>query len=98
MIDQELIDFFKNQIESKSFRSGVSVEDSYEEIKRFSNVISLEEIRENDHNLNIRRYADTSPPPENFDVKGILNGCIPIKEIEDGLAYDMLKVQYQSDG
>ena len=33
MIDQELIDFFKNQIESKSFRSGVSVEDSYEEIK-----------------------------------------------------------------
>ena len=33
LIDQELIDFFKNQIESKSFRSGVSVEDSYEEIK-----------------------------------------------------------------
>ena len=33
MIDQELIDFFKIQIESKSFRSGVSVEDSYEEIK-----------------------------------------------------------------
>ena len=33
LIDQELINFFKNQIESKSFRYGVSIEDSYKEIK-----------------------------------------------------------------
>ena len=51
---------------------------------------SLEEIRENDHNLNIRRYADTSPPPENFDVKGILNGGIPIKEIQDDYIQEIL--------
>ena len=38
--------------------------DSYNDIKRFSRVVPLEEIRENDHNLNIRQYADTSPPPE----------------------------------
>ena len=56
---------------------------SHAEINRFSRVVSLEEIRVNDHNLNIRRYADTSPPPENFDVKGILHGGIPIKEIQD---------------
>ena len=68
----------------------VSCFDSYEEIKRFSRVISLEEIRENDHNLNIRRYADTSPPPENFDVKGILNGGIPIKEIQDDYIQEIL--------
>ena len=34
----------------------------------------MDEIRENDYNLNIRRYADTSPPPEQFDVKAILRG------------------------
>ncbi|KGF90869.1 type I restriction-modification system subunit M [Prochlorococcus marinus] len=68
----------------------VSCFDSYEEIKRFSRVISIEEIRENDHNLNIRRYADTSPPPEKFDVKGILNGGIPIKEIHDEYIQEVL--------
>ena len=31
--------------------------------KGFQNYF-FEEIRENDYNLNIRRYADTSPPPE----------------------------------
>ena len=49
-----------------------------------------QEIRENDHNLNIRRYADTSPPPENFDVKGILHGGIPIKEIQDDYIKEIL--------
>ena len=68
----------------------VSCFDSYEEIKRFSKIISLEEIRENDHNLNIRRYADTSPPPEKFDVKGILHGGIPIKEIQDDYIQEIL--------
>ena len=64
--------------------------DSYEEIKRFSRIVSLEEIRENDHNLNIRRYADTSPPTENFDMRGILYGGIPIKEIEDDYITELL--------
>ena len=64
--------------------------DSYNDIKRFSRIISLEEIRENDHNLNIRRYADTSPPPENFDVKGILHGGIPMKEIQDEYIQEVL--------
>ena len=43
----------------------------------------MDEIRENDYNLNIRRYADTSPPPEQFDVKAILRGGIPVSEVED---------------
>ena len=37
--------------------------------RRYSKVVSMDEIRENDYNLNIRRYADTSPPPEQFDVR-----------------------------
>tara|TARA_A100001388_G_C28730032_1_gene480969 strand:- start:416 stop:1384 length:969 start_codon:yes stop_codon:yes gene_type:complete len=68
----------------------VSCFDSYEDIKRFSRVINLEEIRENDHNLNIKRYADTSPPSENFDVTGILYGGIPVKEIEDDYIQEIL--------
>jgi len=56
--------------------------ESYEEIKRYSRVVALAEIEENDFNLNIRRYADTSPPPEIFDVRAILHGGIPVSEVE----------------
>jgi type I restriction enzyme M protein len=65
--------------------------DAYNEIKRFSRVVPLEEIRENDHNLNIRRYADTSPPPEPFDVRGILHGGVPIKEIQSEYIQEILE-------
>ena len=47
----------------------LQVYDAYQDEKRYSKVISMDEIRENDYNLNIRRYADTSPPPEPYDVK-----------------------------
>ncbi len=38
--------------------------EDFAEIRRYSKVFTLAEIAENDYNLNIRRYADTSPPPE----------------------------------
>jgi len=80
----------QNTLRNQDIEKIVSCFNSYNEIKRFSRVISLEEIRENDHNLNIRRYADTSPPPENFDIKGILHGGIPIKEIQDEYIQEVL--------
>ena len=66
-------------------------------------MVPLEEIRENDYNLNIRRYADTSPPPEPFDVRGILHGGVPIKETQDEYiqeilaGFDMSAVLVQKD-
>ena len=65
--------------------------DGYQDEKRYAKVVSIEEIRENDYNLNIRRYADTSPPPEQFDVKAILNGGIPVSEIEDDYIQETLQ-------
>ena len=53
------------------------------DIKRYAKVVDISEIEENDFNLNIRRYADTSPPPEIFDVRAILHGGIPVREVED---------------
>ena len=64
--------------------------ESYNDIKRFSRVVSIEEIREKDYNLNIRRYADTSPPPDPFDVKGVLCGGIPVKETQDEYIQEIL--------
>jgi type I restriction enzyme M protein len=38
---------------------------------------------DNDHNANIRRYADNAPPPEPQDVRAHLLGGVPMAEIKD---------------
>jgi type I restriction enzyme M protein len=60
----------------------VTAFEDYTDIKRYAKVVTLAEIAENDYNLNIRRYADTSLPPEIFDVRAILHGGIPVREVE----------------
>jgi type I restriction enzyme M protein len=73
----------QNKLRDADIQHIMDVYDAYEDERRYSRVVEIDEIRENDYNLNIRRYADTSPPPEQFDVKAILRGGIPNSEIED---------------
>ncbi|HBT32679.1 MAG TPA: type I restriction-modification system subunit M [Pusillimonas sp.] len=72
----------QNKLRQQDIDKIVSTFDDYTEIKRYSKVVTLEDIAQNDYNLNIRRYADTSPPPEIFDVRAILHGGIPVREVE----------------
>jgi len=73
----------QNKLRDEDIQHVMDVYDAYEDERRYSKVVEMDEICENDYNLNIRRYADTSPPPEQFDVKAILRGGIPVSEIED---------------
>jgi type I restriction enzyme M protein len=73
----------QNKLRDSDIQHILSVYDAYEDERRYSKVVDMQDIRENDYNLNIRRYADTSPPPEQFDVKAILRGGVPVSEIED---------------
>jgi type I restriction enzyme M protein len=81
----------QNILRDQDIEKIVGCFDAYNEIKRFSRIVPIKEIRENDHNLNIRRYADTSPPPEPFDVRGILHGGVPIKEIQSDYIQEILE-------
>lgn len=49
---------------------------------KYSKLVSLEEIRKNDYNLNIRRYVDNSEEEESEDVKAHLKGGVPLYEVE----------------
>ena len=80
----------QNKLRTQDLEKIVKTYDDYTEINRYSNIATIEEIKENDFNLNIRRYADTSPPPEIFDVKAILNGGIPKYEVEDDYMRELL--------
>jgi type I restriction enzyme M protein len=81
----------QNKLREEDIGHILEIYDAYEDQKRYSKVVSMDEIRENDYNLNIRRYADTSPPPEQFDVKAILRGGIPVSEIEDDYIQEVLE-------
>lgn len=55
---------------------------AYEDIEGFARVVTRAELKENDDNLNIRRYADNAPPPEPQDVRAHLHGGIPGAEVQ----------------
>jgi type I restriction enzyme M protein len=81
----------QNKLRDEDINKIISTFDGYTEIKRYSKVVSLDEIRKNEYNLNIRRYADTSPPPEIYDVRGILHGGVPVREVEDEYIQETLQ-------
>jgi type I restriction enzyme M protein len=61
----------------------VSAYHAFADIPGYAAVIAHEDLRANDFNLNIRRYADNAPPPEPQDVRAHLVGGIPRREVED---------------
>jgi len=46
--------------------------DSFETVERYSTVADMEEIEENDYNLNISRYVDTTDPEEPVDIPEVI--------------------------
>ena len=48
----------------------------------FSRKVSRETIRQNNYNLNIPRYVDSSEAPEQYDIYATMFGGIPHSEIE----------------
>ncbi|PEZ51236.1 type I restriction-modification system subunit M [Priestia megaterium] len=69
----------QNMLREDDIRKIVSVFDKYEDTEKYARVVSLNEIRENDYNLNITRYIDKSEEEELVDLKIVLN---EIKKLE----------------
>ncbi|WP_459130161.1 type I restriction-modification system subunit M [Guggenheimella bovis] len=58
-----------------------------ESIEKFSKVVSRDEIRSNDYNLNIPRYVDSSEKEESWDIYSLMFGGIPASEINEWSEY-----------
>lgn len=56
--------------------------DEFRRIDGLSDVVDIATLRDNDYNLNIRRYVDNAPPPEPHDVRAHLLGGVPKTEVE----------------
>lgn len=73
-----------NKLRASDIKRIVDVVMNRESIDKFSRLVSREEIRSNDYNLNIPRYVDSSEPAETWDLYASMFGGIPMTEI-DGL-------------
>jgi len=56
--------------------------DDFRQIDGLSDVVDIATLRDNDYNLNIRRYVDNAPPPEPHDVRAHLLGGVPKAEVQ----------------
>ena len=62
------------------------IADTYRERKEipgYSRIVSRDEIRRNEYNLNIPRYVDSSDAPVKYDIYATMFGGIPNSEIAD---------------
>jgi len=73
----------QNELLPEHIEKIVSAYEAFEAIPGFATVVAREELRENDDNLNIRRYADNAPAPEPQNVRAHLHGGIPKSEVEN---------------
>jgi len=72
----------QNYLRPEHIEKIASAFDAFEDIPGYSAVVTREELKSNDWNLNIRRYADNAPPPEPQDVRAHLLGGVPKSEVK----------------
>lgn len=72
-----------NKLRSSDIKKIVDTVVNRISIPKYSKIVSRDELRNNDYNLNIPRYVDSTIKSENYDIYSIMNGGIPKEEIED---------------
>lgn len=72
-----------NKLRASDIKKIVDVVTRIESIEKFSRVVSRDEIRRNDYNLNIPRYVDSSEKTESWDIYASMFGGLPISEIDE---------------
>lgn len=76
-----------NKLRASDIKKIVDTVVKRENVEKYSRVVSKEEIRNNDYNLNIPRYVDSSEKAESFDIYASMFGGIPNAEINEYKKY-----------
>lgn len=73
----------KNKLRESDIQRIVDAYISKKDIEKYARLVSYEEIEKNEFNLNISRYVSSDEEPEVYDAYGVMNGCIPKKELKE---------------
>lgn len=69
----------KNKLRDEDIAKIVKVFDEYKDVEKYGNVVELKTIEENDYNLNISRYVDTTEEEEEVDIDLVLQDIRELK-------------------
>lgn len=72
-----------NKLRASDIKRIVDVVTKRESVHKFSKVVSRDEIRKNEYNLNIPRYVDSSEAAESWDIYASMFGGLPLSEINE---------------
>ncbi len=72
-----------NKLQASNVKKIVDTVIDRKSVPHYSDVVPKSQIRENDYNLNIPRYVDSSPPAESWDLYASMFGGIPNKELDN---------------
>lgn len=72
----------QNKLLASDIKRIIDVVTERKSVEKFSRVVSKEKIRNNDYNLNIPRYVDSSEDTEYYDIFATVSGGIPVPEVE----------------
>ncbi|MDD4370581.1 MAG: type I restriction-modification system subunit M [Anaerostipes sp.] len=71
-----------NKLRARDIREIVDTMKARKSVEKFAKLVSKDDIRGNEYNLNIPRYVDTSDDEEPWDIHSIMFGGIPKTEVE----------------
>lgn len=71
-----------NLLRARDIERIVDAAHARRDVEHFARVVSRDEIRANDYNLNIPRYVSATLRPESVDFFATVNGGIPVREID----------------
>lgn len=72
-----------NKLRASDIRKIIDTVVNREAIEKYSSIVSKDEIRKNEYNLNIPRYVDSSEEPEHWDIYALMYGGIPKQELHE---------------
>ena len=69
----------KNNLREKDMEKIITTFDNFKNIEKYAEVVELDTIKENDYNLNISRYVDTTEEEESVDIDLVLQDIRELK-------------------
>ncbi len=71
-----------NMLRASDIRRIIDTVKQRKTVTKYSRLVTRQEIRDNDYNLNIPRYVDSSEEAESYDIYASMFGGIPKPELE----------------
>ena len=89
----------QNKLRKEDIEKIINAYREYRSIDKYCRPVSLDEIRANDHNLNITRYIDVSEEEKPIDVQNVLNELKSLENersvVEDRMKKFLKELGYQ---